>query len=213
MGFSDELQGAAQTIWDFLLVSEPIEKAEAIFVFGSNNMRVPAHAVALFNQGLAPLILVSGNAPRLKKAIFSKPEAVVFTDALRQAGIAASSILLETQATNTGENVRFGMEKLSENGTVPTRLILISKPPHMLRCKATFKRHFPDLKTFASPSPGEMEIYLEMSRQNRPDEDPIKRLAEEIERLVKYSELGYIEKVEIPQSVMEAAMRIKSLMA
>ena len=213
MGFSDELQSAAQTIWDFLSISEPLEKSDVIFVFGGGNLRVPVHATELFNQGQAPLVLISGNRPQEKKAIFSEPEAIVFAEELKRLGVPQTAILLETQATNTGENVRFGMDKLAERGIVPASLIFVSKPAHALRCKATFKKLFSELKTIASPPPGEMEIYLEMSRQNRPDEDPLKRLAEEIERLIKYSELGYIEKVEIPQSVMEAATRIKNLTA
>lgn len=47
--------------------------------------------------------------------MWTQPEAEVFLDIARRMGVPRSSILLETAATNTGENIRFSYQVLKDN--------------------------------------------------------------------------------------------------
>lgn len=200
-----EILASARTIWDYLNVSQAAEPADAIFVFGSSNRRVSDQAAALFARRLADKILVTGNAPQTKTAIFPEPEALVFAKKLIALGIPENALVLETASTNTGENIEFGMRGLRAVGVEPIRLLLVAKPPHMRRCIATFARKFPGVRTIATPPTGDMLDYFQDSLENRPTENPLKRLAEEVDRLISYPELGYIETVDVPSIVQEAA--------
>ena len=49
-------------VWDLLVTEDAAVPADAIFCFGSRHWRVPERAAALFHQGLAPCVLVTGAA-------------------------------------------------------------------------------------------------------------------------------------------------------
>lgn len=201
----ESLMPSARIVWDYLVISDPPEKADAIFVFGSQNPQVPIHAAKLFKKNLANKILVSGNSPLLKEALSAEPEAITFSRKMLELGIPEEAIILETAARHTGDNVALGMAKLMGSGLTIKHLLLVAKPPHMRRCVATFAKQFPDIRVSACPPPLEMRHLFEDSLTVRPNENPLLRLAEEVERLKKYSEMGYIQHVEIPTPVQASA--------
>lgn len=60
--------------------------------------------------------------------VWSRPEADVFLDVALRMGVPRVNILLETEATNTGENIRFSYRLLKENN-IPGETLLITDTP------------------------------------------------------------------------------------
>ncbi|HYF29364.1 MAG TPA: YdcF family protein, partial [Candidatus Paceibacterota bacterium] len=108
---------AAQRIWDYMKLNQPLEKADAIFVLGSSDLRVPAYAAQLYHEGWAPLIIFSGKEGKLAThRVWGMSEAEKFAEVARELGVPEEAMLLEKEATNTGENVQFTKRLLERKG-------------------------------------------------------------------------------------------------
>uniref|UniRef100_A0A8C8F276 DUF218 domain-containing protein n=1 Tax=Oncorhynchus tshawytscha TaxID=74940 RepID=A0A8C8F276_ONCTS len=79
-----------------------------------------------------------------KAGVWTRPEADVFLDAALRMGVPSGNILLETEATNTGENIRFSYRLLKENNIPAHRVILVQRPFTERRVFATFLRQWHD---------------------------------------------------------------------
>ncbi len=83
---------AIKTIWDYMHMVHQLEKADAIFVLGSHDIRVGEYAAQLWLDGWAPYLICAGsgtvhsNNPAWRDFI-SSTEAEVFADIARKAGV------------------------------------------------------------------------------------------------------------------------------
>ena len=194
-------------LWNFLAVYDSLEKSDVIFVFGGLDLKVPAWAAKLYNDGWASKILVTGNVGSINKGVFNEPESLVFKSVMIKNGVPESEISTETQATNALENVLLGMKALKNLKMNMKKMILIAKPFMMRRCKATFEKHYPNIRIFCSPPPGDALSFLDRSRESF-----AKRLPAEIERLSEYSAKGDIAQVEIPKDIKDAVFKINQFL-
>ena len=201
--FDTDLWPFVQPLWEYLALAEPPCSADVIFVFGSRDLTVPTRAAALFHQGHAPQVLVTGSYGRMTRDVFPKPEALVFRDHLVEAGVPPTAILTEPVATNTLENVRLGIETLRRADRLPATALLVANGFVMRRCVATFARQCDDIQVRACPPDGGVATALDRS----PTEFAT-RLVAEIDRLDRYAETGDIRAQEIPSAVREAARRL-----
>ena len=190
-------------IWDFLVVSQVPEKADVIFVFGHIYSNTPKYAAKLYKKGLAPVVLATGYINPMSGS--QRSEAETYAEIMKKAGVDDKAIIIETKASNTGENVRFGMAKLLENGIIPKTVILVGLSFGMRRFKATFKKKYPEVVTIACPPTLKVIEYNHNNNQKY-----ALSLVAELGRLSKYYDLGYIEKVTIPEEIQKLAEIIKS---
>lgn len=187
-------------LYDYLAISAHPVSADAIFVFGSQDFTVPDRAADLYHSGYAPRVLVTGSYGRLTSNVFSRPEALVFKDRIVEAGVPQDVIITEDKATNTLENVRFGMAALKHSGISVGRLLLVAKGFAMRRCVATFAGQFKGLSVVPCPSP--LDIYASLDRSEK---EFSSRLSSEIERLECYSARGDIWQEDIPEEIRKLA--------
>lgn len=192
-------------LWDFLAVAEPPVRSDVIFVFGSQAFAVPARAADLYRAGHAPVVLVSGHFGTMTRAVFDRPEALVFRDRLVAEGVPAGAIVVETRAANTLENVRFGLDALRRDGIAVRSALLVAKPFVMRRCAATFARQAPGVRVRCCPPAADLEAAID-----RPPAAFAARLVAELERLDRYAAAGDIEPQAVPAPVRAAARRIGS---
>lgn len=188
---------AVQPLWGFLSVHDPLEPSDAIFLFGGPYAEAATQAARLYQRGLAPTILVTGNRGTGSGHFEGNSEAEYFGRRIIEQGIDRSAVILEERATNTGENVSFGMAALCAVRPPPRQLIIIASPAHLRRCVATFAKQFPDLKILSCPPPGQPSHFAQQYSRRRVAE----RLVEEVDRLRRYPSLGYIATVLIPDHV------------
>lgn len=195
---------AIDEMWRFLAPSEVPLKSDVLFVFGGLDLAVPRQAASLYRSGFASQLLITGNAGLLTKDVFLEPECIVFRNEAVSHGVPLDAIITEDKATNTGENVEFGMSLLRSMGWAPHSALLVAKPFLMRRCLATFEKKFPNVVVRPAPPEGPWSEFLD-----RPEPEFVARLVAELDRLRNYSRNGFIAEVSIPDSVIAAEMLLR----
>jgi uncharacterized SAM-binding protein YcdF (DUF218 family) len=140
-----------QRIGAYMMPLLPACASDLGFLFGTRH-GVQAFcdaAYGLWEQGMFSRLLVSGGTTG------SSPlaEADVIAGRLIQLGIPESVLILETAATNTGENVRFGMARVGEMMDLAAirRVVVIGKVCSTRRYLMTLRRHWPDVAVTVCP--------------------------------------------------------------
>jgi uncharacterized SAM-binding protein YcdF (DUF218 family) len=137
-----------------VFVADRIFAADVAVVCGITTWNRPVEqAIELYRSGAAKRLLFTGGYNRKIDAI----EAVSMADAAAHAGIPASAILIEDQATNTSENLAFSRRLLETAGGLNTvaSVLLVAIEYHMRRVLMTAERMLPAriaLGTAAYPS-------------------------------------------------------------
>lgn len=191
-------EDALLVLWQYLCVNDKSATSDALFVFGGRDVAVARHAAHLYNQGMAPLILISGNRGAYTKE-WPLSEAEIFANAMKEQHVPEEVLVLEKEATNSQENVRFGMRRLLEVSTPPNHLLLISIPFMMRRCLALFADQYPEIETRACPPPGTLADYKAYAPYNFDQ-----RLVNEIWRLKNYPAKGFFQPLVLPDEVEKA---------
>lgn len=188
------------TLWNYMSMNHVLSPADCIFVLCSNDVRVAEYAAELYHQNLAPYIVFSGGVGRFTQGVFDRTEAETFAAIARDSGVPQDAIIIENQASDTGENVTFTYQALSRRSLLPKRLILVQKPFMEKRSFATFVKQWP----------AEFEELLVTSRWCNwidycNDELPLTKvlaaLIEDFERIKQYPDKGFQIEMPIPEEV------------
>lgn len=198
---NEEINSLAKIIWDYHHMNYQLEKADCIFVLGSQDTRVAEYAADLFLQGYAPYILFSGGAGKFTKDIFKKSEAEIFADIALKKAVPKEKIIIENKSTNTSDNIRFSKVLLQELHFYFNNFILVQKPYMERRTYAAFKKLWPE-KSFIVTSP-------QICFENYPTEEISKErminiMVGDLQRIKEYPALGYQITQDIPESVWQA---------
>jgi uncharacterized SAM-binding protein YcdF (DUF218 family) len=193
--------GLAQVLWDYMLLRHELSAADVILVLGSNDVRVGEHGARLYLQGLAPLMVCSGNVGRLTAGRFEKSEAATFAEAAVRLGVPPSAILIEDASTNTGENIDLSRALLASRGVNPSRVILVQKPYMERRAWATFTRRWPEpvLQVTSPPIP-----FAQYPTPAIPRDLVINILVGDVQRMRVYAERGFQVPQPVPDEVWAA---------
>ncbi len=203
MSVSSEDLRLARILWDYHHLDQVPVPSDVIFVLGSHDLRVAERAVELYQRGLAPYILFSGKRGALTQH-WPVTEAERFAALARERGVPAGHILTEPEATNTGENIRYGHRLLQERDLRPERMILVQKPYMERRTWATFMKQWPgEAVEIAVTSP---QIPFEKyANEEIPVEQVISIMVGDLYRIRDYPARGFQIPQEIPPEVMAAA--------
>ena len=194
----------AKIIWNFMQMSMPLRKADAIFVLCSHDVRVAERALDLYTEGFAPWVIVSGGAGKLTEDMFTKPEAEIFKDVLVNGGVPESKIIVEPKSANTGENVRFTYSLLNSIGVAFDSFILVQKPYMERRTYATFKKQWPNSETqiFVTSPRLSYEEYTDGGELGK--DLIINVMVGDLQRIREYPKLGFQIEQDIPDAVWQA---------
>jgi uncharacterized SAM-binding protein YcdF (DUF218 family) len=115
-----------------LVVSVPMEKADALIVLGGEPLARPQEAARLYRQGVARKVFVTGigDAARNRQVLMAS-------------GVPGSVITMEPKATSTFTNATL-LKPMLEAAGVHTALIITS-PFHTRRALATFRKVIPGI--------------------------------------------------------------------
>lgn len=210
--------------------SSPKSGSTAIFTLCSLDTRVAHRAASLFVSGLSQNLyshlIFTGKVGALTAGLFdNRPEAEVF------AGIATSSpynipperVIIEPEATNTGENVRFTYELLKTRGLLDgtgaegvriTRFVLVQKPYMERRTYATFVKQWPGNREEGGGSEVEFTVTSpQLEWEEYPDKENPRELVTSIMvgdlvRIKEYPAKGYQIAQDIPEEVWDAGQRL-----
>jgi uncharacterized SAM-binding protein YcdF (DUF218 family) len=198
---------AAEKLWQYMKLNHKLQPVELIFVLGSQDDRVAQYAAELYAQGLGKYILVSGGMAHQNDLLKTKwpeeTEALHFEKILVASGVPASSIILEQQATNSGENIKFSYELLKNKKLYPDSILLIQKPYMERRIYATFMKQWPgNKKNIFVSSP--LIPFKEYFNDDQPFDKIVNIMVGDLQRIIEYPKLGYQIYQQIPDSVQIA---------
>ncbi|MDW1844807.1 YdcF family protein [Vibrio sp. Vb2110] len=189
-----------ETLWDYMQLKHELKPADCLFVMCSNDVRVAEHAAKLYHQKLAPLIVFSGGQGRFTDGLFEKSEAETFAEIAKFSGVPSEAILLETESTNSGENVRFTEQRLKEEGKQCSSFILVQKPFMERRAIATFEKQWQSPYTQLQVSSAALPFF-EYINEDMPLMMVLEALMEDFSRVKSYPEKGFQTEQNIPQQV------------
>lgn len=203
---------AAQTLYEYMRMADapPLQRADAIIVLGSNDVRVAHVAAALHARGLAPLVVFSGARGRATEWLGERTEAEWLAEAAAACGLPRSAIMLECHATNTGENVRFTRALLAERcgghaAVDGMSYIVVQKPFMLRRAWATMRQQWagPAFQ-LAAPDFPRLSEYVDASIGMSLDVI-IENMVGDAQRLLYYGEVrDFQARVDVPSHVWAA---------
>jgi uncharacterized SAM-binding protein YcdF (DUF218 family) len=199
------IESDARTLWDYHHVHHSLREADGILVLGSHDTRVAERGAEVFLEGWAPWILFSGNVGTLTRGVWDRPEAEVFAGIAVERGVPPDRILIEPEATNTGENVELSRRLLAGRGLYPRRAIAVQKPYMERRTLATFGARWPELDVIVtSPRIAFGDYPTEFSSRD----DVIHIMVGDLQRLILYAERGWQIPQDVPAEVRAAYERL-----
>lgn len=136
------LNELARRVYDFFCshyVSKyDLRPADVLFVFGRNDSDLAYLSQELYADGVVKKVLVTGGIGKdtgdLSKLGLS--EAHFLAAIMYDLGVPADNLLVESKATNGGENSRLGMQMVREAGIPAGNIILLTHPSNGLRLSA-----------------------------------------------------------------------------
>lgn len=178
---NSKITNLAEVLWNFSKLHHQLSKSDALIVLGCSDTTVPIHAVHLYHQGLASLIIFTGGFGKITKDIFFKPEADIFATEAIKLGVPQKHILIENQSRNTHENVVL-TKKLTENNNLKIRqAIIVTKPYYERRAWAHFNYLWPKVNFLASSKDTPFTLY---DPPNLSPEQLVNLLVGDIQRLI-----------------------------
>jgi len=205
MNKADEL---AKIIWDYMRLHQRLQKADVILTFGTNDLRLADYAAQLYLDGYAPLIVFSGGFGKVNA--FERPEAQEFAERAIALGVPRNNIILEEQATNTGENVTLSHRILKENNVNARSILVVHKPYMERRTLATLEKQWP------APQPEFFVVsppitYEEYFNDCEDKELSLNIMVGDMQRMKTYPKLGFQKSVLIPKKVWAAYQELVAM--
>lgn len=197
---------AAETLWNYHRLGLPLERCDAIVGLGSYDLRVADRCVELWREGWAPRLVFSGARGNWTSGL-TNTEAAWFGSRALSLGVPSEAIVLEDRSTNLGQNVALVRELLAGLGVPRSKLLLVTKPNTERRALATALRVWPEtVWSVTSPDTRLEGPYA----PERTFEMLVDEMVGDLERILKYPDLGFQVAQEVPVPVWEAFESLKA---
>ena len=134
--------GKISQIYDYLRAVETqgLTKADGAFVFGRADPRIADRTYTLFRNELIDYAMISGGIGKDSGALerLELPEAEYLAARLRWThGVQDDKLLVESFASNGGENSRFGIQNILNSGRAHDNLIMVAHSTSLRRLWAS----------------------------------------------------------------------------
>lgn len=204
-----DIRALAEKLWDYHLMKHELAPAGAILVLCSHDERVAERGTQLFLEGWAPLLIFSGGRGAITGRLWNEPEAERFARIAIDLGVPPDRILIEPNSTNTGENVQFTRQLLSERGIDPQSFMVVQKPYMERRSYATFRQYWPEKQVVVtSPQVSFADYVAHYTHSSLSADDVVAIMVGDLQRIKFYPERGYQIAQQIPADVWTAYERL-----
>jgi uncharacterized SAM-binding protein YcdF (DUF218 family) len=206
----EQVDKYAKMIWEYMLMHQKLEKADAILALGCFDIRVADRAAELYKENYAPYIICSGGIAHTEDVNatgWDKSEAETFKDRIVEFGVPEEKIFIENNSKNSEENVKFTRNLIRDKDLKFKKLLLVQKPWMERRMYATFKNFWTELEfTITSPLLS-YEDYMNITKKDT----YINVLVGDFQRIKEYPKLGFQIEQEIPDEVWQAGQELIKL--
>jgi hypothetical protein len=197
----------ARLLWDYLRLGVPARPAECLLVLGGHDIGVASRTAELYEQGMAPLIVVSGGSRAVPDGSDFPTEADAIAHVLLSRGVPKEAIALERLAANTSENFWLAAELLRDLGLDPATFLAVTKPYAERRTVATARRRWPHKAVAVTSQQATFDQYI---AGDIPADRILSHLAGEAIRLEAYAATGLIDPGEpVPENILDAARTLQ----
>ncbi|MEU4268177.1 YdcF family protein [Streptomyces sp. NPDC026092] len=196
----------AHTLWDFQQMGHEPRPCSVGIGLGSHDLGVADATVNLYRRGMFPLIVFTGATSRTTEGRMPKGEAEHYRERALELGVPASAILVEPNARNTGENIRFSHALLDEQGVDVSSVLLVSKPYEERRAYATARKVWPEVDVVSASTNMRLEEYTDSIGDARLVLD---MLVGAQQRLLLYPGRGFTIAQDAPEGVLAAYGRLR----
>lgn len=201
----DSIRALAERIWNYHQLNHEVKPAGAILVLCSHDKAVAVRGAELFLEGWAPLLIFSGGLGAITRHLWAEPEADQFAAIAAGMGVPREKILIENRSTNTGENVRFTRQLLTDRGLDPATFIVVQKPYMERRSYATFKKCWPEKELIVTSPRVAFDQYLaRYTNEALSPEDVVSIMVGDLQRIREYPAKGFQIPQDIPADVWDA---------
>jgi uncharacterized SAM-binding protein YcdF (DUF218 family) len=205
MPIPDDIRHDVELLWDYHNMHHRLRPTDVGIGLGSHDVGVAHYTAELFAKRIFPLIVFSGaNAPTTL-ARFPRGEALHYREEAVALGVPATRILVETQATNTGENITFTRDLLDKQGVVVSSVTLISRPYQQRRAYATCRRLWPEVEVVCASKDLSLTEYVEQIGDPKRVVDMI---VGDTQRIETYAQRGFAIAQEVPEPIRIAYERL-----
>lgn len=192
-------------LWNYMRLGQHIEPAACIIGFGCINDDIAVHCAKLYHDKYAPKILFTGGLGRNTLGRWSKCEAERFADIAIAHGVPAEAILLETQSSNSAENILFTRKNLESEGLARQPLICVHKPFMERRLMAAMGVYWPEINAAYTSPQISIQGYIDSCmRQGLSEHAAICIIVGDFQRIDVYAKKGYQLPQHIPSHVWNA---------
>ncbi|MBT8227969.1 MAG: YdcF family protein [Dactylosporangium sp.] len=200
-----EYRHDVEILWDYHDMHHELRPCDLGIGLGSHDPGVAMCATELFHAGMFPRIVFTGaNAPTTIGR-FPRGEAVHYREHAIEHGVPADAILIETAATNTGQNFDYTRRLIDDQGISIASAIVISRPYQQRRAYATCKKLWPELDILCASHALTLDDYVTMINDvNR----VINMLVGDTQRIEVYAEQGFAIPQDMPDQVRDAYQRL-----
>ncbi|WP_030339001.1 YdcF family protein [Streptomyces californicus] len=196
----------AHMLWDFQQMGHAPRPCSVGIGLGSHDLGVADATVDLYRRGMFPLIVFTGATSRTTEGRMPKGEAEHYRERALELGVPESAILVEPNARNTGENIRFSQALLEEQGVDVSSILLVSKPYEERRAYATARKLWLAVEVVSASTDMKLEEYIESIGDARLVLD---MLVGAQQRLVLYPKRGFTVAQDVPDTVIAAYERLR----
>lgn len=195
-----------KTIWDYMHMDMQPCSADCIIGFGNYNGDIARRAAELYQEGYAPKVLFTGGLGRNTNTLWrTSSEAERFASIARQEGVPEADLILETQSTNTAENILFTRKKLEEMNLPVKKILGVHQPFMERRIFAALKVYWPEIQAVITSPQVSIEEYLDHSiRQGLEEKAAIDVIVGDFQRMDLYAKKGFQIPQDIPSQAWEA---------
>ena len=144
-----------EELTNFIFLEDEPQKADVIFVPGSEEGALAKTAAKLYLEGYAPIIVPSGKyAKWTGHSIVGEfeTESDYFAHLMMEEGVPKSAIIKEREATYTYQNAINTKKLLEERGIAVKKAILCCQAYHARRSKLYYQVLFPDTEILVCPT-------------------------------------------------------------
>lgn len=200
----------AKTLLGYMRMDMPVEKTDLLIGMGALDTRIAERTAQLYLDSYGDYIVFTGGLGKITKHTQTQTEAEKFRDIAVKMGVPENKILLEKEATNSGENIEFVQKLLKEKGLQPKSLLIVTKPYMERRIWAAYKKQWKNRQAkiiVTSPQITYEEHFNETIRKDL----FLNVMVGDLQRIKVYAEQGFQIEQTIPQNVWEAYEKLVKL--